>query len=139
MKNFYSILLVAILFVFSYITVFAQTENPKVLKHFAPKYPPAAQAVRATGTVNVLVKIDEDGKVTSTVAISGHPLLRKACENAAKLWIFSPNANSKEREVKITFLLRISDKNKKDKVKFKKPYTLELIGVQIKIINTIDT
>lgn len=138
MKRFYSILPVVILFIFCSVTVFAQTENPKVIKYVAPKYPLAAQAVRASGTVDVPVKIDKNGKVISAVAISGHPLLRKACENAAKEWIFSTNSTVEEREVKITFLLRIGDRNRKDKVKFKKPYTLELVGARVRIVNTIN-
>jgi TonB family protein len=128
MKKFYLILFVVILFPAFSIAAFAQTEKPKVVKYFAPKYPAAAQAVRATGTVIVNVKIDKDGKVISAVAESGHPLLRKACENAAKEWIFSTDSRPEEQEVKITFLLRIGNKNKKDKVKFKKPYTLELLN-----------
>jgi TonB family protein len=135
MKKFHSIVVVILLAVCS-VSLFAQTKNPKVIKHFAPKYPAAAQAVRATGTIDVSVKIGKDGKVTSATALNGHPLLRKACENAAKEWTFTSDSNSDEHEVKITFLLRLGDKNEKDKVKFKKPYTLELIGVLVKIVDT---
>ncbi len=56
MKRFHLILPVVILFMFCSVAVFAQTENPKVIKYVAPKYPPAAQAVRASGTVDVPVK-----------------------------------------------------------------------------------
>jgi hypothetical protein len=133
MKKFYSILFTILIVAFSS-SAFAQTESPKVIKYFAPKYPAAAQAVRATGTINVLIKIDKGGKVIFTNAISGHPLLRKACEVAAMNWIFSTDSNVEEREVKINFLLRIGEHNKKDKVKFKKPYTLELIGARVRII-----
>ncbi len=134
MKKFILISLF-ILALFS-ISVLAQVDKPKVLKYFAPKYPAAAQAVRASGTIIVEVKIDRDGKVTSAVAQTGHPLMRKVCENAAKEWMFSNDPNKEEREVKITFLLRIGDKNKKDKVKFKKPYALELIGARVRILDT---
>jgi TonB family protein len=138
MKVIYPILLVISLFVLCSVETFAQTDKPKVLKYFAPNYPAAAQAVNASGTVDVNVKIDKDGKVISAEATSGHPLLRKACEVAAKEWIFSKDSTLETREVKITFLLRLGNKNKKDKVKFKKPNTLELIGVMVRIVNTID-
>jgi TonB family protein len=138
MKKFYSNLFIINLLLLCSIAVFAQKDKPKVIKYFAPKYPVSAQAVRATGTIDVLVKIDKDGKVTSTNAISGHPLLRKACENAAMQWLFTPDSSHDEREVKITFLLRIGDRNKKDKVKFKKPYTIELVGARVRIVNTVD-
>lgn len=49
-----------------------------------PEYPKAALAVRATGTVNVQVTINELGYVVSAHAISGHPLLRAAAVKAAK-------------------------------------------------------
>ena len=125
--------LIFVLAIFSF-SVFAQNDAPKVIKYVAPKYPAAAQAVRASGTVDVNVKIDQEGKVVSAEAISGHPLLRKACEMAAKEWIFSSDPNINEREAKIIFILRIGNKNKKDKVKFRKPYTLELVGARVRII-----
>jgi periplasmic protein TonB len=55
-----------------------------------PPYPAAAKAVRASGQVNVQVLIDEDGNVVSANAVSGHPLLRAASEQAARSAKFSP-------------------------------------------------
>ena len=49
-----------------------------------PPYPAAARAVRASGAVNVQVLIDENGGVVSASAVSGHPLLRQAAEQAAR-------------------------------------------------------
>ncbi len=49
-----------------------------------PVYPAAAKAVRAGGTVNVQVTIDEQGNVIAASAVSGHPLLRQASETAAR-------------------------------------------------------
>ncbi|HEY8563623.1 MAG TPA: TonB family protein [Pyrinomonadaceae bacterium] len=138
MKIFGTILLFFVSFQIFSITGFGRFEKPKAVKYFAPKYPAAARAVRAAGTVIVNVKINGDGKVISAVSESGHPLLRKACENAAQEWIFSTDSKTNEREAKITFLLRLGNRNRKDKVKFKKPYTLELVGVMDKIVNTID-
>lgn len=60
------------------------TELPK------PVYPAAAKAVRASGAVNVQVMVDENGKVTSASAVSGHPLLRQSAEMAARDAKFSP-------------------------------------------------
>ncbi|HEX8565478.1 MAG TPA: energy transducer TonB [Pyrinomonadaceae bacterium] len=56
----------------------------------APVYPAAAQAVKASGAVNVKVEIDEQGKVISAAAVSGHPLLRRAAEQAAVEAKFNP-------------------------------------------------
>ena len=49
-----------------------------------PDYPPAARAVRASGSVTVEVLVDETGKVISATALSGHPLLKQAAVEAAK-------------------------------------------------------
>jgi outer membrane biosynthesis protein TonB len=49
-----------------------------------PAFTAAAKAVGANGAVSVQVSIDENGNVTSVKAVSGHPLLRAASENAAK-------------------------------------------------------
>lgn len=55
-----------------------------------PPYPAAARAVRASGAVNVQVLIDENGNVVSANAVSGHPLLRQAAEQAARSAKFKP-------------------------------------------------
>lgn len=64
--------------------------NGKARSIPAPAYPAAAKAVAAQGAVNVQIVIDEEGNVVSATAISGHPLLRAAAEEAARLAHFSP-------------------------------------------------
>ncbi len=63
--------------------------NGKALLLPIPEYPAAARAVRATGAVNVQVTIDEQGNVISASAVSGHPLLRQAAEEAARKATFT--------------------------------------------------
>jgi TonB family protein len=127
MKKF---LFASVLLIFCFgVAVFPQEKQPKVIKYFASAYPPAAKAVKATGEVVVAVKITKDGKVTLAKAESGHPLLRQVSENAAMKWIFSIDKNVEERTVKITFAFKIEDeKDKRDKIKFTKPYRLEYIS-----------
>jgi TonB family protein len=55
-----------------------------------PRYPAAAKAVQASGSVSVQVLIDETGRVISASAVSGHPLLRSSAEWAAKEARFPP-------------------------------------------------
>ena len=55
-----------------------------------PEYPPVAKAAGAQGAVQVLIVVDETGKVTGTEVISGHPLLREAALKAAQQWRFKP-------------------------------------------------
>ncbi|MGI9036745.1 MAG: energy transducer TonB [Pyrinomonadaceae bacterium] len=64
--------------------------NGKATHLVTPPYPPAARAVHASGAVNVQVSIDTSGNVVSASAVSGHPLLRQAAEQAARQSKFSP-------------------------------------------------
>lgn len=57
--------------------------NGKAVSLVKPTIPAAARAVRASGAVNVDIIIDEQGKVVSAAAVSGHPLLRAAAVRAA--------------------------------------------------------
>ncbi len=64
--------------------------NGKALSLPKPAYPSAARAVNASGAVNVQIVIDEQGNIVSATAVSGHPLLRQAAEQAAIEAKFSP-------------------------------------------------
>lgn len=64
--------------------------NGKATSLPKPEYPAAARAVRASGAVNVQVTIDEQGNIISARAVSGHPLLRQAAEEAARNAKFAP-------------------------------------------------
>lgn len=61
-----------------------------VLKLPAPPYPKMAAAIKATGSVEVKVTIDEEGNVVEAEAVSGHPLLVKAAVDAARNAKFEP-------------------------------------------------
>ena len=75
--------------------------NGKATNLPKPQYSAAAIAVRAQGKVDVQVMIDESGRVISANAVSGHPLLRSAAEQAARNARFSPTFLSKV-PVKVT-------------------------------------
>lgn len=59
-----------------------------VIKKIDPPYPAAGKAVRVSGDVGVLIKIDEKGNVIESKSFLGHPLLRNACEVAIRHWQF---------------------------------------------------
>jgi TonB family protein len=61
-----------------------------VITKVQPRYPPAAKRMNASGMVEVKVTISESGRVIEAKAISGHPLLRDAAEDAARQWVFEP-------------------------------------------------
>jgi TonB family protein len=58
------------------------------LTKVAPIYPPIAKQMNASGAVQVAIIIGENGRVIEAKAISGHPALRSAAEEAAKKWVF---------------------------------------------------
>lgn len=64
--------------------------NAKAVSLPKPDYPREAIAQRVTGTVVVMVQVDEEGKVVAARAISGHPLLQATAEQAARQARFKP-------------------------------------------------
>lgn len=82
-------------------TVSGGVLNGKAISLPAPGYPPAALAVNAEGAVTVRVILDESGSVIAAAAVSGHPLLRAAAENAAREAKFSPTYLS-DQPVKVS-------------------------------------
>jgi len=64
--------------------------NGKAIKLAKPSYPSGGRSTGAFGTVKVEVLINEQGKVVSAEAVSGHRLLHSVAEAAAKSSKFSP-------------------------------------------------
>jgi TonB family protein len=60
----------------------------KVKTKVAPSYPELAKRMNVTGRVKIEVIITPDGRVKSTRALGGHPLLVQACLDALKEWKF---------------------------------------------------
>lgn len=88
-------------------------EQPTVLAAVAPSLPPIARQARVESDVKVEVTIDESGHVQSTKVISGHPLVQKASETAAKKWKFSALGQGPPiRTVQLTFSFDCVDKNR---------------------------
>ena len=54
----------------------------------APVYPELAKRMNVTGRARIEVIITPDGRVKSTRALGGHPLLVQACLDAVKEWKF---------------------------------------------------
>lgn len=60
----------------------------KVKTKIAPAYPELAKRMNVTGKVKIEVIITPDGRVKSTRALGGHPLLVQSCIDAVKEWKF---------------------------------------------------
>jgi TonB family protein len=81
-----------------------------VIKQAQPRYPPSAKRYNISGTVDVQVTISEAGRVTEAKAISGHPLLLGAAEDAARQWVFKPstlNGVPVETQIVLTFVFKV--------------------------------
>jgi TonB family protein len=105
--------------------------DPVVLSAIAPNHPQIAKAANAYGEITVEVRIDENGRVDSASAVSGHELLRTVSENAAKQWLFAPAKDgSKGRTSSLTFAFqRIDEKDRKfaeTVVAFMPPHRVEV-------------
>lgn len=110
--------------------------SPKVITSAEPTYPPAARAVRAGGEVSVIVKIKQDGKVSSAKAVSGHPLLRRASELAAEKFLFESDDGNTEREVVITFVFFPEQEEKPGLKKHQCPYRIVVFSKVVEVLNT---
>src|SRR5690349_12524794 len=60
----------------------------KVKTKVAPAYPELAKRMNVAGRVKIEVIVTPDGRVKSTRALGGHPLLVQACLDAVKEWKF---------------------------------------------------
>jgi TonB family protein len=62
----------------------------RAIKRVIPGYSFMARQIRASGNVQVLVTISEEGMVIEAAPLNGHPLLRSSAVEAARQWVFSP-------------------------------------------------
>ena len=70
------------------------------------KYPPLARQARITGVVVLQVKLDGEGKVVESTAISGNKALIPDCLANVKKWRFQ---TSSQKSVVVVYNFRISD------------------------------
>lgn len=75
----------------------------KVKTRVTPTYPELAKRMNVIGKVKIEVVITPDGKVKSTHALGGHPLLVQACVDALKEWKFAPASEETTQVVEFDF------------------------------------
>ncbi len=100
---------------------------PDVTAFELPKFPPAAHAVRAHGSVQVSVTIDNSGSVTSAKALTGHPLLIVPSIEAAKKFAFQPSDSIVERLAIITFVFLPFEENN-GQIRYSNQYRVNVIA-----------
>lgn len=75
----------------------------KVKTKVAPTYPELAKRMNVSGRVKIEVIVTPDGRVKSTRALGGHPLLVQACIEALKEWKFAPAPEETTQVVEFDF------------------------------------
>jgi len=102
-------------------------DQPGVVAAVAPILPPIARQARVESDVKVEVKVDDSGNVQSAQVISGHPLVQKACETAAKKWKFGQGTSIRTAQLTFTFDCVDKDKLAPDStITFMPPYEVEV-------------
>ena len=72
----------------------------KLIEGVLPEYPEEALKSRTTGTVELHVILEKDGKVRQADVVSGHPLFAQAVVDAVRHWKYPPTMlNGKPVEV----------------------------------------
>ncbi len=89
-------------------SAFAQTASleegkRKVKTKVLPTYPELAKRMNVIGKVKIEVIITPDGRVKSTRAVGGHPLLVQACLDAVKEWKFVAAPEESTQTVEFEF------------------------------------
>jgi TonB family protein len=75
----------------------------KVKSKVLPVYPELAKRMNVAGKVKIEVIITPDGKVKSTRALGGHPLLVQASLDAVKEWKFATAPEETTQVVEFEF------------------------------------
>jgi TonB family protein len=83
--------------------VTAHADERAVKARVAPVYPELAKRMKISGTVNVQVTVDAEGKVTDAKATNGNRLLAGAAEDAVRKWKFAPGDGTSVVIVEINF------------------------------------
>jgi TonB family protein len=83
--------------------VTAHAEERAIKARVAPVYPELAKRMKISGTVNVQVTVDAEGKVTDAKATNGNRLLAGAAEDAVRKWKFAPGDGISVVNVEINF------------------------------------
>jgi TonB family protein len=132
-KELFLVIVLAVpMFIFSGLT-FGQgqtessREGPTVIAAVAPVFPPMARASRAKGEVVVEVKVNSHGEVEKSKVISGHPLLQKVSEVAAKKWKFA-TAEGQLNNARLVFSFGYADSKSDSEytIVFMPPYKVEM-------------
>ena len=75
----------------------------KVKTKVTPQIPDLARRMNITGKVKIEVVIASDGRVKSSRAVGGHPVLVQSCLDAVKEWKFEPAPEETTQMIEFDF------------------------------------
>jgi len=81
----------------------SEESKRKVKTRVTPVYPELAKRMNVAGKVKIEVIITPDGRVKSTRALGGHPLLVQSCIDAVKEWKFASAPEETTQVVEFEF------------------------------------
>lgn len=105
---------------------------PAVIVAVAPNYFPTALHSHASGEIVIEIKVDSEGLVSSTEAVSGNPVLAAGSRQVARRWRFAPATDKGIRTARLTFVYRLVPKGTPTNELlpvFKPPYRVEIVQV----------
>jgi TonB family protein len=110
-----------------------QVSTPPVTVAVAPNYFPMALNSHASGEVVIEVRVNAEGSVASTEALSGNPVLAAGSRQVARRWKFAPATDKKGiRTARLTFVYHLVPKDTPlDELLpvFRPPYRVEIVHV----------
>lgn len=62
----------------------------RVAKKVAPVYPAAARQLNVSGSLDVEIKVDEEGSVTDAKVLKGNAMFSSSAMSAVRMWKFNP-------------------------------------------------
>src|SRR5690606_10530898 len=83
-----------------------KARSPRVIKDVKPRYPEEGLEAKVSGTVEVAVTIDTDGKVSAAHVVRGIPMFNQAALDAAYQWEFEPVGQPVEVNIEFSFAAR---------------------------------
>ena len=90
-----------------------EVQLPKLISGKTPAFPPLAHQNHISGTVNIEVLIDLQGRVKSITAVHGNPLLTKAAIEALAAWRFQPaSVDGNPVEARTTVTMHFDDRQR---------------------------
>jgi len=80
-------------------------DDRAVKSRVAPVYPEIARRLKVCGSIKIEAKVDPEGTVIETKALSGNHMLSVAAEEAVRKWRFVPAATQSTVEVTVNFAM----------------------------------